>query len=197
MTGVDLADEQVAEARRRSAAGHRTAGVEWRLADMRDLPWESSFDAAFCFGNSFGYLDRDGTRAFVHALARALKPGARFAMDTGMVAETILPALRDHDETQIGDVRFIEDNAYHADTSCLETRYTFVSGGVTQTRVGLHWIYTIGEIGRFFADAGMAVAALYGSLDETPFAVGDRLLYLIARKHGSRESRAASDVDRR
>jgi SAM-dependent methyltransferase len=182
VTGVDLADEQVAEARRRSAAGRRTAGIEWRQTDMRDLPWESSFDAAFCFGNSFGYLDRDGTRAFVHALARALKPGARFAMDTGMVAETILPTLRDHDETQIGDVRFIEDNAYHADTSCLETRYTFVRAGVTQTRVGLHWIYTIGEISRFFADAGMAVAALYGSLDETPFAVGDRLLYLVARK---------------
>jgi SAM-dependent methyltransferase len=182
VTGVDLADEQVAEARRRSAAGRRTAGIEWRQTDMRDLPWESSFDAAFCFGNSFGYLDRDGTRAFVHALARALKPGARFAMDTGMVAETILPTLRDHDETQIDDVRFIEDNAYHADTSCLETRYTFVRAGVTQTRVGLHWIYTIGEISRFFADAGMAVAALYGSLDETPFAVGDRLLYLVARK---------------
>jgi SAM-dependent methyltransferase len=181
-TGVDLADEAIAEARRRSAASHRTAGIEWRQADIRDLPWESSFDAALCFGNSFGYLDRDGTRAFVHALARALKPGARFAMDTGMVAETILPNLRDHDEAQIGDVRFIEDNTYHADASCLETRYTFVRDGVAQTRVGLHWIYTIGEISRFFADAGMAVTQLYGSMDETPFSVGDRLLYLVASK---------------
>jgi SAM-dependent methyltransferase len=187
MTGVDLAHEQIAEARRQSAAGRGTAGIAWREADIRGLPWESAFDAAFCFGNSFGYLDRDGTRAFVHALARALKPGARFAMDTGMVAETVLPSLRDHDEAQIGDVRFIEDNTYHADTSCLETRYTFVRAGVMQTRAGLHWIYTIGEISRFFADAGMVVTALYGSMDETPFAVGDRLLYLVAAKEGSRE----------
>jgi SAM-dependent methyltransferase len=185
MTGVDLADEMIAEARRRGAAGRGTAGIEWRQADVRDLPWASAFDAAFCFGNSFGYLDRDGTRAFVRAVARVLEPGARFAMDTGMVAETILPALRDHDEAQIGDVRFIEDNIYHADTSCLETRYTFVRDGVAQTRGGLHWIYTIGEVGRFFADAGMTVAALYGSLDEAPFKVGDRLLYLVARRDKS------------
>jgi SAM-dependent methyltransferase len=182
MTGVDLAGEQIAEARRLGSAGRGTAGIEWRQADIRDLPWESAFDAAFCFGNSFGYLDRDGTRAFVRALAHALKPGARFAMDTGMVAETILPCLRDHDEAQIGDVRFIEDNTYHADTSCLETRYTFVHDGVAQTRGGLHWIYTIGEVSRFFADAGMAVTALHGSLDEAPFKIGDRLLYLVARR---------------
>ena len=103
-------------------------------------------------------------------------------MDTGMVAETILPSLRDRDETQIGDVRFIEENTYHSDTSCLETRYTFVRDGAAQTRVGLHWIYTIGEIGRRFADSGMTVTGLYGSLDERPFTIGDRLVYLVARK---------------
>jgi len=182
LTGVDLSDEQIAQARRRGAAARDGARIEWRQADIRDLPWDSAFDAAFCFGNSFGYLDPDGTRAFVHALARALKRGGRFAMDTGMVAETILPSLRDRDEAQFGDVRFIEDNTYHSDTSCLETRYTFVRGGVAQTRGGLHWIYTIGEISRLFAAAGMEVTALHGSLDETPFAIGDRLLYLVARK---------------
>ena len=182
LTGVDLAEEQIAQARRRAAADGVTAGIEWRQADIRDLPWESAFDAAFCFGNSFGYLDRDGTRAFVHALARALKPGGQFAMDTGMIAETLLPNLRDRDETQIGDVTFIEENTYHAEASCLETRYTFVRGGVAQTRAGLHWIYTVGEIGRVLADAGMAVTGLYGSLDERPFAIGDRLAYIVACK---------------
>ena len=182
LTGVDLAEEQIAQARRRAAAEGVTAAIEWRQADIRDLPWESAFDAAFCFGNSFGYLDRDGTRAFVQALGRALKPGGRFAMDTGMIAETLLPNLSDRDEAQFGDVRFIEENTYHADASCLETRYTFVRDGVSQTRVGLHWVFTCGEIGRFLADAGMMVTGLYGSLDERPFAVGDRLLYLVAEK---------------
>jgi SAM-dependent methyltransferase len=187
VTGVDLAPEQIAAAWRAAAASRGGASIEWRQADVRDLPWEAAFDAAFCFGNSFGYLDRDGTRAFVDALACALEPGGRFAMDTGMVAETILPALRDRDETTIGGVRFMEDNTYHADVGCLETRYTFVRDGASQTRVGLHWVFTIGEIGRFLADAGMTITGLYGSMDEAPFAVGDRLLYLVARKQGGRD----------
>jgi len=182
VTGVDIAGEQIAAARRLGAVGRGTAGIEWRQSDVRDLPWESAFDAAFCFGNSFGYVARAATRASVHPLPRAPNPAGRFAMDTGMVAETILPSLRDHEEATIGDVRFIEDNTYHPDASCLETRYTFVRDGASQTRVGLHWIFTIAEIGRFFADAGMTVTGLYGSLDEAPFAIGDRLLYLVAAK---------------
>ena len=99
-----------------------------------------------------------------------------------MVAETILPALRDHEETTIGGVRFIEDNTYHADASCLETRYTFIRDGVAQSRVGLHWVFTIGEIVRFCADVGMTATGFFGSLDEVPFAIGDRLLYVIFEK---------------
>jgi SAM-dependent methyltransferase len=184
MTGVDLAGEQIAEARRVEALVRGGPAVEWRESDIRDLPWDSAFDAAFCFGNSFGYLDRDGTRAFVHALARTLKPGGRFAMDTAMVAETVLPTLRDRDEAQIGEVRFIEDNVYHNDVSCLETRYTFVRDGVTETRSGLHWIFTIPEIRGFFAEAGMRVVGLFGSTDEAPFAAGDKVLFLVATRDG-------------
>jgi len=180
MTGIDISREFLDAAR--EVAAEKRLNVELVEADMRAVPTHGGFDAAFCFGNSFGYLDRDGTRAFVQALGRALKPGGRFAMDTGMIAETLLPNLRDRDETQIGDVTFIEENAYHAEVSCLETRYTFVRGGIAQSRAGLHWIYTIGEIARFLAEAGMGVTGLYGSLDERPFAVGDRLLYLVAEK---------------
>lgn len=185
VTGVDLADEQIAEARRRAASGGGNSEIEWRQSDLRDLPWESTFDGAFCFGNSFGYLDRDGTRAFVHALARALRPGGRFAMDTAMVAETVLPALRDRDEAWIGGVRFIEENTYHADARCLETRYTFVRDGVSETRAGLHWIFTIPEIRGFFAEVGMRVVGLYGSVDETPFTAGDNVLFLVASKEAA------------
>jgi SAM-dependent methyltransferase len=184
MTGVDLSGEQIGEARRLEMGLRGGAAVEWRQADVRDLPWESSFDAAFCFGNSFGYLDRDGTQAFVNALARALKPGARFAMDTAMVAETVLPTLRERDETQIGGVRFIEQNTYHADARCLETRYTFVRDGMSETRSGLHWIFTIDEVRGFLAEAGMRVVGLYGSTDEAPLAAGDKVLFLVATKDG-------------
>src|SRR3990172_6994626 len=80
VTAVDLSEEAISEAQERTEAAGLT--VEWIQADMRDLPWRSEFDAAYCFGNSFGYLEPAGTSAFVHAMARALKPGARLALDS-------------------------------------------------------------------------------------------------------------------
>src|SRR4051812_39531786 len=89
MTGVDVSTEMLTVAK--MLAAEAGAGIEWRAAEMRDLAWQSEFDAAFCLGNSFGYLDRDGTRNFLSALSRSLKKGARFAFDYGMAAECILP----------------------------------------------------------------------------------------------------------
>ena len=57
VTGIDSSEDALAEARTAAAST-----VNWQLRDMLDLPRESEFDDAYCFGNSFGYLDRDGLR---------------------------------------------------------------------------------------------------------------------------------------
>ena len=62
---------------------------------MRDLPWRARFDGAFCLGNSFGYLDDEGNAAFLRAVAAALKPGARFVLETPMVLENLLGHIKD------------------------------------------------------------------------------------------------------
>ena len=113
MTGVDLATEEIAEARARAAAAALT--LDWHHRDMRDLPWQTAFDGGYCLGNSFGYLDSTGTRTFVQAVARALKVGARFVLDSGMVAESVLPNLKAREWTQVDDILFLEANRY--DTS--------------------------------------------------------------------------------
>lgn len=180
VTGVDLSREAIEEARERAAA--RRLAVEWRHADMRDLEWQAEFDAAFCFGNSFGYLEPGGMREFVRALSGALKPAGRFVLDSGMAAESVLPNLQEREWTQIGDILFLEENRYHAEESCVETTYTFVQGGVTHTRTGLHWVYTLRELRSLLAEAGLTVGNLYRSLEGEPFLVGSRYLLVVAEK---------------
>jgi cyclopropane fatty-acyl-phospholipid synthase-like methyltransferase len=180
MTGVDLSREGIEEARGRARA--TGPGVEWRQGDMRDLPWESEFDAAFCFGNSFGYLEPDGTRSFVRAVGRALRPGARFVMDTGNAAESVLPRRQEREWAQVEDILFLEENRYHAAESCVETIYTFVRGGETITRTGLHWVYTIREMRDLLAGAGLVVKDVLGSLEGEAFQVGSPYLVLVAEK---------------
>ncbi|MBI1950679.1 MAG: class I SAM-dependent methyltransferase [Acidobacteria bacterium] len=180
VTGVDLSKEQIEAARKNAAAAR--LDVEWRQADMRDLPWQSRFDGAYCFGNSFGYIEPAGLDEFVQAISRALKPGARFVLDSGMTAESILPNLREREWMQVEDILFLEENRYHAAEGCLETTYTCVRGGETQTRTGLHWVYTLREIRALLAKAGLIPGDQYGSLDGAPFRTGSSYLILVSAK---------------
>lgn len=179
-TGVDLSEEQIAEARRSAAAAGLP--IEWRHADMRDLPWQAQFDAVFCFGNSFGYLDPEGNRAFLESVSRALKPGGRFALDYGLAAECILPRLREREWAQVDDILFLEENQYHPTESCVETSYTFIRDGQTHRRTGLQWVYTVRELRRLLQEAGLQTRNLYRSLQGEPFEVGSPLLLLVAEK---------------
>ncbi len=180
MTGVDLSPEMIQSAKTLDAeAGAR---IEWQTADMRDLEWQSEFDAAYCFGNSFGYLDREGTRTFLRSISRALKTGSRFVFDYGMAAECILPRFTGREWAPVDDLYFLENNRYHVAESCIETTYTFIRGGSTETRTGLHWVYTVGEIQAMLQDSGFVTCSLYQSCEERPFELGSPILIVVAEK---------------
>jgi SAM-dependent methyltransferase len=183
LTGVDLSLESIEEARRLSTEGRLP--VQWRHGDMRDLPWDSEFDAAFCFGNSFGYLEPEGMRVFVSSLARALKPGARFALDTGMTAESILPNLQEKQWARVDDILFLEENRYLPLESVFETTYTFARGGETHVGTGRQCVYTVRELLTLLREAGLSTIEVYGSLAGEAFQVGAPILLLVAEKSDS------------
>jgi SAM-dependent methyltransferase len=179
-TAVDFSAAMISEARSAAAAAH--LGIDWRHADMRELPWTAEFDAGFCLGNSFGYLDPAGTKEFLAAASRSLKPGARFVLDYGMSAESILPRFRAREWTPIDDILFLEENHYLMAESCIETTYSFLRDGKTETRTGLHWVFTIREIRALLREAGFEPLALFSSTDREPFVVGSPVLILVAEK---------------
>lgn len=180
VTGVDLSEEMLAHARERaSAAG---VDVEWAHGDMRDLPWRSEFDGACCLGNSFAYIDPAASRTFLHAVAATLKPGSRFVMDTGMVAESVLPRLREREWLAFDDILFLESNRYIPAESCVETTYTFIRDGKTDTRVGLQWVFTLREIRVMLDEAGLTTLSLLGSHDGAPYQAGSPLLIIVAER---------------
>lgn len=180
VTGVDIAGEFIREARDRAAAA--ALNVEWLLVDMRLLPWQAEFDGAFCFGNSFGYLDNAGMKAFVAALSRALKPGAHFVLETGMAAESLLPGLQLRRWFRVDDILLLIESRYHAAESRLDNEYTFVQDGKIETRSSSHWVYTVAEIRRLLDQVGLTTQALHGSLDGQPFQLGSPRLLLVAQK---------------
>ena len=71
---------------------------------MRMMEGESIYDGAFCFGNSFGFLKYADMEKFLSGVARALKPGARFIVETAMAAESLLPDFEEQTCHEVGDI---------------------------------------------------------------------------------------------
>ena len=153
VTGVDWSSEFLDHAR--SCPGADL--VTWERREMRDLPWRRRFDGAFCVGNSFGYLDDEGNAAFLRAVCAALKPGARFVLDTPMVLENLLGQLQDRPWWKMGDVYLLVSNKYDHTRERLDIEYTFVSNGRVEVRHGSHRAYTYRELVDLIEDCGFAV----------------------------------------
>jgi SAM-dependent methyltransferase len=178
VTGVDSSATCLAEAQRRA----EDVPVEWHRGDMRALPWRDRFDGALCFGNSFGYSDREGTRAFFRTLAASLKPGAAFVLESGATAESLLPTLQTRRWMEVGDILFFSSASYDPSDSRLDVDYSFVRGTVRESRTAHTWIFTIGELREMFANAGLLIEQLSSTPEGDPFRLGDPRLLLVARK---------------
>ena len=206
VTGVDIAPEFIEEARanaRRSIqqipltnGGHtdevarafsvwatgETPVPQFMIGDMRHIEGDAIYAAAYCFGNSFGFLAYPDMEGFLSGVARALKPGSRFVIETGMAAESIITKFETESSHQIEDIRCTIKEQYLAEESCIDTEYIFEQNGKVESRNAKHWIYTAGEIRRMLERAGFEVLHLYGSLKCEPYTLGADELFMIARR---------------
>jgi len=154
MTGVDWSSQFLDHAR----ASHGSDTVLWEQRDMRDLPWRERFDAAFCVGNSFGYLDDEGNASFLRSVRAAMKPGARFVLETPMVLENLLGHLQARPWWKAGDVYLLVENRYDPASSRLDIEYTFSRNGTVEVRRGSHRAYAYRELVALVEAAGFAVS---------------------------------------
>jgi SAM-dependent methyltransferase len=190
VTGVDIAEEFIEEARSRATdvpnppahAGGTdfSASVEFILGDMRNIEGVGVYDGAFCFGNSFGFLEYADMEKFLAGVAHALKPGARFIVNTGMAAESVLPDFEEQSCHEMGDIVMSIKERYLAEESCVDSEYIFERNGEIDSRKAKHWIYTVAEIRRMLERAGFRVLHCFGSLKGEPFKLGSRELFVVS-----------------
>ena len=190
VTGVDIADEFIEEARAGCVLAPPTdaggtdsiAQTDFLLCDMCNIAGEAIYDGAYCFGNSFGFLEYADMERFLRGVARALRPGARFVIETGMAAESCLRKFEAVSSHQIDDILLTIKEEYLAEESCIDTEYVFEQNGKTDSRKAKHWIYTAGEIRRMLERAGFEILNLYGSLKCGPYTLGADELFVIAQR---------------
>ena len=178
VTGVDLSREFLKAAGEES----RRAGlsIDWRRSDMRRLPFRGSFDAAFCMGNSFGYLEHAETERFLRNVHAVVRPRGRWVIDTGVAAESLLPHLQPERTLEAGGVTYGVQSTFDPLRGRLEQAAVLSRGPERRESAVSYAVYTVAELRRLLEAAGWTVLHAFGGLDREPFALGDRRLLLVA-----------------
>lgn len=142
----------------------------------------TTFDGAYCLGNSFGYVDYEGMDAFVQNIATALRSKARLVINSGLVAESILTHFPETKRYVFGDLAMDIRNSYVVEDSYMATEITYTKGSRVETHYFKHYVYTLAEIKRLLARHGLQIIAVYSSTDRSIYQLGDQQMYLVAEK---------------
>lgn len=180
VTGVDLCDEFLFEAR--TASAEKQLDIAWEKRDMRDLPWRDRFDAAINFGTSFGFLDEAGDLECSIAVHRALKPGGVFIIDTTKLLEIVLTSFKPRSWARLRDIMLTYEHHYDFDTALERTDYEFFRHGEYEQKSCQQRIYTYHELCGLMKRAGFRECRGYSSLDRKPVTMGLQRLLLVATK---------------
>ena len=180
LTGVDIAKEFMDEAM--SSSLQAGVKIDWRNQDMRDLPWSREFDGAFCFGNSFGYLDDDANADFLKAVSQTLKPGRRFILDAPAIAECMLPSFQPSRSIELAGIKVDIEHRYDHEQGRMFNDFTFTRDGVVDKRPSSQRTYTYHQLTELLRAARLEPVAAYGSLTEEPFKLGAHRLLLVSQK---------------
>jgi len=180
VTGVDITKPFLEDARRDAA--RRNVAVRLEQRDMRTPDWVAEFDGACNMCGSFGYFEEKENADFLAGMARALRPGGRFVMDTH-VTETLLARLtRERDWRRVGDTLVLEERSYDPASSRTHTEWIFVRNGQVSRHSTSVRLYSYRELIELLASAGFSGVETYGSLKLEPFDLSSPRLYLVAEK---------------
>lgn len=165
VTGIDLSEALLREARAQAGAGK----VTWLRSDMRKLPLAGGFDAVVNLFTSFGYFEEDEEQVKVlREIHRMLKPGGKFIIDflnPAYVIRHLVPhSTREDGDNLIDESRRIEDGYVKKDI-ILTTKGEDTPRKYHE-RVKLYPLETFRTL---IAAAGLQLEAVHGSYDEDEY----------------------------
>lgn len=179
VTGVDQSPPLLNLAKRAAAAaGHE---ISWEQRDMRDLPWDGTFDAVVCWWGSFGYFDEANNASFLEATARVLKPGGRLVLENHVV-ETVMPHFQTRSWDRAGNGFTLTENRWDHSTGRIEGTWTLIVDGKQTVKNASIRLYTYAELVGLLNMAGFTKVRGVDPTTDAEFQLGATKLVLIADK---------------
>ena len=178
VTGLDATPLFLDRARRDAA--DRGVAVTYIEGDMRDLPWTGRFDRVINWFTAFGYFDDAGNRRVLTEVARALKPGGRFALEMNnrdWILRHLQPASVDERDGNL----VAERRQFDPLTGRMVAERTVVRDGRVRRVPFFVRMFTFTELRDLLLGSGFASVQGYGE-DGGPLALESRRMITVARR---------------
>ncbi|MEP7321495.1 MAG: class I SAM-dependent methyltransferase [Saprospiraceae bacterium] len=179
-TGVDISETFIEGLNKKIKAGD--LNIKTILGDILSIELNQVFSGAICMGNSFGYFNIAKMNLFVKKVASALKPGARFIINSGMIAESILPNFSKNKSFTLDDMTLDITNEYHVEESYMVSHLLYTKENEKETHSFKHYVFTLGEVHRLLSDHGLKIIATYNGPSKEIYTLGNPQVYIVAEK---------------
>ncbi len=180
VTSIDIAEEYICSLR--NVIDKEQLPVTAIQADILEYELSGEFDLAICMGNSFSYFSYYTLLEFAKKINIVLKKGGTFLVQTGAIAESILPTIQQKDWIEVDGILFLSERLYHAESSVIQSNYRIIKQTQTELKTAYHYVFTLAEIRRLLTEAGFSEIVQYSGFDKSPYKHGDRQAYIVARK---------------
>ncbi len=169
VTGVDRSPQMIALAQER--AQDAGVDVDFRVEDMRTLPFEGEFDLITCFFDSLNYLlTVQGLHNAFQSAFKALQPGGFYIFDMNTIYGLAVDWMRERSYIQNETEDFIEIHQQDFDYENLIAAMTVTvfqkQGELWERFEETHQErgYPIADIQFLLSETGFEIIGMYGSL---------------------------------
>jgi SAM-dependent methyltransferase len=156
--------------------------VHWQQGDMRTLPFEGEFDAAYSYFTSFGYFSDDENEKVIEGVARALRPGGRFLIDV-FHRDWVLthPTHRVWNQREDGSL-LMEETGFDLRHSRVTARQIHLTPDGAKRLEKSYTVraYTCAELAAMLHRHGLEVREAWGGIDRGALTTDSRRLMLLA-----------------
>jgi 2-polyprenyl-3-methyl-5-hydroxy-6-metoxy-1,4-benzoquinol methylase len=141
------------------------------------------FDLAICMGNSLNFFDLEHAQKIISDISSHLNPGGHLLINTWTLAEIAIKHFRDRSWSEINGIKFLTESKFLFHPTRIETQSIMIApDGVTETKTGVDYIYSLSEMESMLKNAGLTLEEVYTIPGKKPFSLGDARAYLIAIK---------------
>jgi SAM-dependent methyltransferase len=185
VTAQDLSESYLERASR--AAEAAGVGLSVAHSDMRNIPFEATFDAVINMFTAFGYLESEEEDSKVlREIAKALKPGGRFLLDLinreWVVSNYVQNEWRRTDDGTL----YLEHRELDLVAGRNHVTFTVIDpNGVKREMDGHHVrVYTLTEVIGILKESGLEFECAYGGFSGEEYGVGTRRMIVVGKRPG-------------